>query len=412
MRAHWILLLAPCSASLAQEPAEEPPAFDQELADALTQGSAWLRLNYRHENVDQDGFAQEANASTLRSVLGYRSGVWRNFSGTLEFEDVSVVGGGERYNSLSNGNTDFPVVPDPKGGEVNQAYVDYVGWEDARLRLGRQQIVLGNQRFVSNVGWRQNHQTFDGASLTYSGLEDWELFYAYVGNVNRVLGEDHPIGDESVDAHLIHADRKLADWGTLTAYAYLLDFSTSQALSTNTLGLRFAGGSSLSDSVDALYELEYADQSDTGDNPNEVDSDYLHASVGVGWEGFTARLGHEALGGSGQPGDKFSTPFALLHGFNGWADLFLNTPDTGLLDTYATLQWREGDWNLQAWFHDFEADAGGASYGSELDLLATYALTPRLTLGAKYASYNSDGFATDTDKLWGWVTYSLALGGD
>jgi len=415
MRTALLLALLPFTAPAAQDATDELPpeaiAFDQGVSDALAGGRAWLRFRYRFENVDQPSFAKEANASTLRTVLGYESALWQDFRLTLEFEDVTAIGE-ERYNSLSNGMTEFPVVPDPTGGELNQLMLEWRGIEDTRVRLGRQLITFDNQRFISNVGWRQNEQTYDALAVQYSGLEDVALNYAYLSDVHRGLGSDHPLGTEGLSSHLVNAGWQLADWGKLSAYAYLLEFDSSQSLSTSTLGLRFAGERPASDALDISYEAEFADQSDHGNNPLSIDAQYAHAGLGARWEEFSARIGFESFGGSGVAGDKFTTPFALLHGFNGWADQFLTTPDTGLEDTYASLQWKRGKYDLQAWYHYFAADSGGADYGSEVDLLATYAVTPRLKVGAKYAAFDSDGFSEDTDKLWGFFSYSIDVDGD
>ena len=53
-------------------------------------------------------------------------------------------------------------------------------------------------------------------------------------------------------------------------------------------------------------------------------------------------------------------------------------------------------------YRDFQADEGGAEYGSEIDLLAAKKFDKHYTAGIKYASYNADDFAVDTDKLWLW----------
>jgi hypothetical protein len=57
-------------------------------------------------------------------VLGYESAPWHGASVVLEFEDVSVVGN-EQYDSTVNGATDYPVVADPEGSEVNQAHLKF-----------------------------------------------------------------------------------------------------------------------------------------------------------------------------------------------------------------------------------------------------------------------------------------------
>lgn len=135
---------------LSIEP-EEPLSF----RDALTSGEHWVNLNLRGESVDQDGFSRDAFALTLRTVLGYETARYGGWAILVEAEDVSAVGDAA-YNSTINGNTDRPVIADPDGTEVNQAYLSYVGIEDTTVRLGRQRIKLDNDRFIGNVGWRQN----------------------------------------------------------------------------------------------------------------------------------------------------------------------------------------------------------------------------------------------------------------
>ena len=50
---------------------------------------------------------------------------------------------------------DRPVVADPADTEINQALIRYQG-DKWRVAAGRQEILLGDVRFVGNVGWRQN----------------------------------------------------------------------------------------------------------------------------------------------------------------------------------------------------------------------------------------------------------------
>ena len=79
---------------------------------------------------------------------------------------------GEKFNNTVNRKTQYPVVADPEATEVNQAYLIYGGIPDTRLQAGRRAIKLDNQRFVGNVGFRQNEQTFDSATIANSTLTD------------------------------------------------------------------------------------------------------------------------------------------------------------------------------------------------------------------------------------------------
>jgi hypothetical protein len=51
-------------------------------------------------------------------------------------------------------------------------------------------------------------------------------------------------------------------------------------------------------------------------------------------------------------------------------------------------------------YHQFSADVGGADLGSEFDLVATYSIKKGLSAQLKYANYNADSHATDTEKVW------------
>ena len=43
---------------------------------------------------------------------------------------------------------------------------------------------------------------------------------------------------------------------------------------------------------------------------------------------------------------------------------------------------------------------GGADLGSEFDIVATYPIRKGLSAQLKYASYDADNHASDTNKLW------------
>jgi hypothetical protein len=96
---------------------------------------------------------------------------------------------------------------------------------------------------------------------------------------------------------------------------------------------------------------------------------------------------------------------ATLHKFNGWADLFLTTPNKGLRDFYLGGAYRfDGvkalpGLNAAVAWHTFEADVGGLDYGDEWDASLGFKLG-KVALLAKYANYRAKGFGLDTEKLW------------
>lgn len=375
------------------------PVAAASLAEAVAAGEAGVDLRYRYETVDQTGISEKAKASTLRTRLNYSTGDYMDFKAFLEFDDVTAFGDIEYNNAtgLPTAQTSYPVVADPEGTEVNQAKLTYTGVEDTTVTFGRQRIIFDNARFIGNVGWRQNEQTYDGLTVANSSLPDTSVVYGYVSNVNRIFGEASANGDIDTKAHLLNISYEGLSAGKLTGYGYLLEFVDTPASSQSTLGLRFAGGTAMSEGVKALYAVEFATQSDYKDGASTIDADYSLVEVGAAMSGVTVKLGLETLSGDGTYG--FSTPLATAHAFNGWADKFLATPANGLVDGYVSVSGKVSGVKLMAVYHDFSADTGGADYGTEMDLLAVKKFGPYTVL-AKYAAYSADSFATDTDKLW------------
>lgn len=114
--------------------------------------------------------------------------------------------------------------------------------------------------------------------------------------------------------------------------------------------------------------------------------------------------GYELLG-SAAGVRSFQTPLATLHKFNGWADLFLVTPASGLQDIYGGASLKLPKFkalpglNLAASYHRFESDFGGLHYGDEFDASLGFKLG-RMNLLAKYADYQADRFSVNTSKFW------------
>ncbi len=400
----WIVLTAALAAT------NGVAAEGSDLAQALRAGELALGIRYRFEHVDQDSFARDANASTARLRLSYASGKWRNWSANIEFDhvfDVLVTD----FNSgagTSPGKAGYPVVADPDGSDLNQLYLEYSSDPEWKWRIGRQRILLNNQRFVGGVGWRQNEQTYDAISVKSTAIDGVAIFYSYIAHVRRIFGQSVAAGRNDVDAHLLNAEISLGKRGLVTPYVYYIDNSDVSAFSTTTLGARYAA-SVMAGEGDLAVLAEIATQSEAANAPVGFSSDYLHLAATWSLDsGLAFGAGFEKLGGDAMPGGAFRTPLATLHAFNGWADQFLSTPDAGLEDTYLNVKVKAGQWNLAGTYHDFSADTGGSDFGSEVDLSASRKLNERygILLKAAFFSAESGTPYVDTTKLWFMFTAS------
>jgi hypothetical protein len=303
-----------------------------------------------------------------------------------------------------------------------------------RFVVGRQRLLIGNQRFVGNSGWRQHEQTFDAISAVNNSLEGLTLSYAWLYRINRVYGPNPPVpsntpaaaaGQASYfksDSHIMDGIYTGVPGLRLEAYAFLLDLSApgyatlptqisaTARLSTATYGGRGDYGLALGEGLGAKLTGEFAHQTNYAGNPLSFGLNYWLGEGSVTWEGLTGLAGYEVLEGNGTIG--FATPLATLHAFNGWADLFLTTPANGLKDFYLRGTYAlPADFlmaktlNLNATWHDFRTDSLDRAIGGEWDLSAELVVDANLSVMAKYADYAGTGtaFGGFADKSVFWL---------
>ncbi|MFO1078923.1 MAG: hypothetical protein U1E73_14465 [Planctomycetota bacterium] len=386
----------PASGAAAATP--PPPAT---LAQAIAAGKAKLSLRLRVESVDEDPFAKDASAVTLRTRLAWQSADFRGFALNLEADDIHALDE-DSYNSTANGVTTRPVIGDPVGTEINVAALT---WKNKSLAVtaGRQRLVLDNQRFIGNVGWRQNEQTYDGVTLKFKPVARLELTAGGLWNVNRVFGPR--TGTQLADWHgnvkLLNAKIDAGKIGSLSLFGYAMDFDNAAAVSNATWGAALNGSPELSGGWKLTYALSFASQSDAGDNPTDYTAGYRQLEVGLAKGPYALRIGQEVLEGDATLANhRFQTPLATLHAFQGWADKFLTTPPQGVEDSYVAAAATVRGTALKLEWHDFRAEAVSRSYGSEWNASIGRTFAKRYEVLAKFADYQADGFATDTTKWW------------
>jgi hypothetical protein len=369
----------------------------ESFIDSISEGEASLSFRYRFETVDQDGFSKDANASTLRTRLNFKSQDYKGFNFFIEADNVMEVFT-DNYNAgagNSPGNGAYPVVADPQGTEINQAWFNYNFSEGNGVKVGRQRILLDNQRFVGGVGWRQNEQTYDAVSGSFS-IGHSKLFAAYIDNVNRIFGDDVPDGDHDNNTFLLNWSNEFEDIGKLSLYYYDINNKDAASLSSLTYGVKFSG------KVNAFnYGVEFADQSDAHNNAVNYSANYYRFDGGYQFEKVNLFAGYEVLeGDANTSGSAFTTPLATLHAFNGWADLFLGTPQDGIEDSFIGISGDASGFKWQAIYHDFNAQDSSRSLGDELDFSVAKKLNKNVSLLLKAAMYDADAHATDTKKVW------------
>ncbi|MBL6750351.1 MAG: alginate export family protein [Nevskia sp.] len=418
--------LAACVAVIGIACGGAAVAFDDlaAVAPSLRSGRPDLDLRLRYENVNQANLDDAARAFTLRTRLGYTTGKWNALDAQVQLENVTAIGA-DHFNSTDNGRSRYPVVADPDGSGVSQAWIRYSGLPMTAIKFGRQRLVYDNARFVGDVGWRQHLQTYDGVTLTGTWLPKLTFNYAYLYNVNSFRSNlINGINTRNIGlkaSQLFNLNYAPAAALSITAYAYLLDFKNDAPLppaagaapnnprrDTATYGAR-AGGTVPLGGFKLGYAAEYAYQQGYRDAASApIHAGYYLAELGAARGPLNARLGYEVLQGDGHYG--FQTPLATLHSFQGWADQFLTTPAAGIRDLYFGAGGTVEKAAIGAVWHDFESDdPSAAHYGSELDAQITRPLGKGFAVGTKYARYYPDHYPAASGKTYGTAKYWLWL---
>lgn len=407
------------SLALTSQSSHASNTITKDVEDALNfyhygkEGAIKFDLNYRYENVNQDNAVnakgevlplakqpQTANANTARLRLGFLTPEWNKLQAYAEYEG-NLAMQDDYNNTLLNGDPTYSKVADPDKSELNQLWLSYKGIPDTVIKGGRQRIKLDDDRFIGNVGWRQMEMTYDSVLMTHNNQTLFGLTVnaGFIGNVQTITSTQ-----ERIEAPILNLNYKVGDWGNLVAYGYWLDYTEMENYekSSQTFGGRFTGESPVfAEHYSLLYTAEFSNQQNYGHGITHYNADRINVMGGVKAFNISLQGAMEQLDGHGL-NQTFDTPLGTNHAFQGWADLFLQTPKDGIRDVFATLtaSCDNGSLVFTGMYHDFADDSGKKQYGEEWDFSVLKKFGKHYSILAKYAYYQAEGFNTDTQKIW------------
>ena len=370
-----------------------------------------IDMRLRYEHVEQDNAEDNAAALTLRLRTGGEIKA-DGFSMLVEGEGVAALA--DSYNAFpfaaESQNRAYLVVPDPENIELNRAQIGWAG-KGGGVTLGRQRINLDDQRWVGSVGWRQNEQTFDALRGT-AKLGAFTFNATYAIGQRTIFGRDAGARQNYDGTFLFLGAGVQTEGLQIKGFAYLLDYDDPlmAAASSKTFGVLATGTIPLSPLAKFGFKASYARQSDWKTTARNYAADYAALEGTLAVKGLAVTGGYELLGSD--RGVGVSTPMATLHKFNGWADVFLNTPSGGLQDIYGGIAYSfpavsgvKGVSAAIAW-HQFDSARGALNYGSEWDASFGFKVGS-VGILAKYARYDAEDFGTDTEKFWLQAEYAF-----
>ncbi|WP_113906893.1 alginate export family protein [Aliidiomarina celeris] len=396
---HVPLGLAACAITLFSQ-----PTFATEPA-VLTDDDIQVTLRYRIEHVDQDNVLENALASTLRTRVTATKYLRARWSALLEVDHVELIGN-DNYNSTANAKVNYSVVADPRGTDINQAALRFKDENNGtEISLGRFRMNHLNQRFIGGVGWRQNEQTYDGARVQQQIGEELSLDVAAIHNVNRIFGPKGPQANQRGNFYSAVLNWQINDQQRLNIFNYDFDFQDWHAQSSRTYGADYHLNIPLAEHAPLALQVTVARQNDAHTNPQMYQHHYHRLSAQWRYNNKNVEFGTERLSGNGST--AFQTPFATLHAFQGFTDLFLTTPNDGVRDHFAKIAFPLVSAHITVSYHYFESDFNRRTYGKEWNIAATQTMSNGISLLFKFADYQAKTFAVDTRKAWFMLSYRL-----
>ena len=340
--------------------------------DVKVGGQIRPRTELRDNSTTGDAF------TTMRVRLNLLAALDPRVRAFVQAQDVRMWG---EENSTTS-NTDRI--------DLHQGYIELGDAVHSNTRVGRQELVYGEERLVGASDWGQQGRALDGVRAHL------------VTKHATIDGFGFQIADAGAPGKTMD-DRFFGAYGTVPGKcvsldAYLLRNQNSAAHATrqNTVGTRIYGTHGM-----LLYRAELALQRGTR-NGFDTKAGMSTAYVGVTRGRGQALLWVDHLSGDSNPADSvtrvFDTVYATNHKFYGIADIFTNIPthtaNRGLNDYAIKTTFRaRPDLTFNGDVHSFRAAAASglksAQFGNELDLIGTYRYSPKLTVLAGAARFHA-----------------------
>jgi hypothetical protein len=371
------------------------------LMDVGRCGKLSIGGQLRHRYHSEQGMGRQAGFSGFQNTQNdfslFRARLYANYKVN---EDLRFYAEGI-YADVAANDEYLPRGIDRNRGDFLNLFADITLTENTIARIGRQELLFGAQRLVSPLDWANTRRTFDGVR-TITKTDNMQLDMFYTQAVPVVFDSfDNP--DENNNFYGGYATFSGIKDATVDMYVLGSD-NENVGRNIQTYGSRiqgkFANG--------LLYETEGAYQTGTNAAAQSGNHQAYMWTGGLGYK-FKNHPWNPVLWGfydfasGNDPGDPdfngFNQLFPLAHKYLGFIDAVarsnISSPNARLTMTPTNKL------NLLLWYYHFDADEAGSAipgvavpsnqnlntndFGNELDFIANYKLTSRLSVLAGYS---------------------------
>lgn len=314
------------------------------------------------------------------------------------------------YADATDDNGEYAQRPiDENFGDLLNCFADIALTDTTTIRVGRQELLYGAQRLVSPLDWANTRRTFEGANLLYRD-GNWAIDSFYTMLV-PVQVREFDEGDDDIEFFGSYA--VYSGFENFTVDFYYLGYDNGQAFNNDdplssdflihTTGIRINGAMD-----NWLWELEGGPQFGEYDGAG-VDHSAGFATAGIGrsfidaaWKP-TVWLYYDYASGNVPGGDfnGFNQLFPLGHKYFGFIDAVQRS---NILAPNCLVTAKPTDrLTVLMWYWHFTSDSEAEvpsivaantpaqntekDLGDELDVLLTYTICPRSSLGIGWSHF-------------------------
>jgi hypothetical protein len=396
------------------DPAKYVPLNESGDAYLSFGGQARYRYDYFNNYSFGPGINDEDGFHLQRYLLHADAHLLPNLRAFVQVNAGLVDGreGGPRYGDVD----DF---------DLQQAFVDIKSTDDANpfmyLRLGRQELAYGAERYISPDDWRNVRRSFEGGKFAFSVPHDTlEVFFVRPVRIDQQEPND---GDDQTTFagayNVTELPNVIRNAGTrLETYAFFLSQTPQSSppnipddANTYTLGGRFVTRPGAWDfDVEANYQL--------GDfNSDNLSAWSIATDLGYTLQSLPltprASVGLDAASGSADGTGRFNQLFPPTYTYLGHLYLFgrpniidahvgvdFHLTDRLTLFTAQHTYWRQntndGLYSLSGAQIRSDSGTGAAYIGTEFDIVLTWQIQRHVSAYLGYAHFFAGDFIAET----------------
>ncbi len=271
-------------------------------------------------------------------------------------------------------------------------------------RLGRQELLYGDQRLISPLDWANTRRTFDGAKLMWAH-DDWKVDGFWT---KPVIVDPHNFDLPDDDQQFYGAYSTYSGVKDHIFDFFWIGYQSERALFPGTQPFQFqTAGSRWAANWGGWQTIAEGAYQFGNDTASDHSAGFFTLGAGHKWDNHCWKpevwAYYDWASGDAARGNGFNQLFPLAHKYLGFMDLFARTNIEDINFTVAASPHQK----LKAlfWYHiffledaedvpysingrPFVATPGGDPYlGQEIDLLFTYNFTPRTEILFGYSHF-------------------------